>query len=71
MPGTCVAYKDFLCPHGMIATSVSGTGVNGMTVVDTTADSVTFDNPDTHIDGDSRVIDSWSAGVVGRGKLHN
>lgn len=71
MPGTSVSHKYFLCSHSMIATSISGTSVNGMTVVDATADSITFDNPDTHVGGDSGVIDSWSAEVVGRGKMHN
>ena len=49
MPRACVANQDFLCSHGMIATSVSGTGVNGVTVVDAAADRVTFDNSDTHV----------------------
>ena len=49
MPRACVANKDFLCPHGMISTSVSRTGVNGVPVVDAAADRVTFDNSDTHV----------------------
>ncbi len=57
MPGACVAYENFLCSHSMISTSIGGTSVNGVTVIDATADRITFDNSNTHVGGDIWIVD--------------
>lgn len=48
VPGTGVADKDLPCSHGMVAATIGGAGINGVTVVDTLADRVAFDDLDTH-----------------------
>ena len=58
VPRACVSNEDFLGSHGMIATSVSRAGINGMAIVDAATNCVTLDNPDAHVGGDSEVIDS-------------
>lgn len=48
MPGTGIANEDFFDLH--VVTAVCWTRIDGMAVVNTTADRVTLNDFDTHVD---------------------
>ena len=48
MSRTRVANQDLLCLNVMATTTVGRAGINGMTVVNATTNSVAFNDLDTH-----------------------